>query len=91
MASKAKNDAGAYCAITGRMAIEWQSCASTAWPRAKGGQRASVSALFIEAANALSADAGVANSNAASSTSNLNIFASNPFRQVKQPGSRFSS
>jgi hypothetical protein len=41
-----------------------------------------VRALLIEAANALSADAGVTNSNAASSTSNLNILPPNPLRHL---------
>jgi len=44
-----------------------------------------VSALFIEDSNGLSADAGVTNSDATSSTSNLNILPPNPLCQFKQP------
>jgi hypothetical protein len=79
MASKFTSDAGA---ITGRMAVEWQIAALTASPCEYGGQWASVSALFIEDSNALSADAGVTNCNAATSTSNLNILPPNPLRHL---------
>jgi hypothetical protein len=43
-----------------------------------------VSALFIEASNVLSADAGVTNSNVTSSTSNLSILPPNPRRATSK-------
>jgi hypothetical protein len=80
MASKFTSEAGEYCPITDRMGIERQIAALTAAPREYGGQRASVSALLIEDSNGVSAEAGVTNSNAAISTSNLNILPHNPLR-----------